>query len=81
MIVGYTFRKHVLRLRSRVAVKLNFRSYIRRMKILKSSWSGSCPSRIVTSGQLPDLSVAFYKINSLRSQLKTERIYVFKIVN
>ena len=29
-IVGYTFGNHVLRLRSRVAVKLNFRPYIRR---------------------------------------------------
>ena len=29
-IVGYSFGSHVLRLRSRVAVKLNFRPYIRR---------------------------------------------------
>ena len=29
-IVGYTFGNHVLRLRLRVAVKLNFRPYIRR---------------------------------------------------
>ena len=29
-IVGYTFGNHVLRLRLRVAVKLNFRPFIRR---------------------------------------------------
>ena len=29
-IVGYTFGNHVLRLRLRVAVKLNFRLYVRR---------------------------------------------------
>ena len=28
-IIGYTFKNHVLRLRSRVTVKLNFRLYIR----------------------------------------------------
>ena len=29
-IIGYTFRNHVLRLCLRVAVKLNFRPYVRR---------------------------------------------------
>ena len=29
-ILGYTFGNHILRLRSRVAIKLNFRPYIRR---------------------------------------------------
>ena len=33
-IIGYTFGNHILRLRLRVAVKLNFRPYIRRYTVL-----------------------------------------------
>ena len=42
-IVGYTFGNHVLRLRSRVAVKLNFRPYIRRYTSPNENFEYSYP--------------------------------------
>ena len=42
-IVGYTFGNHVLRLRSRVAVKLNFRPHIRRYTSPNENFEYSYP--------------------------------------
>ena len=42
-IVGYTFGNHVLRLRLRVAVKLNFRPYIRRYTSPNENFEYSYP--------------------------------------
>ena len=42
-IAGYTFGNHVLRLRSRVAVKLNFRPYIRRYTSPNENFKYSYP--------------------------------------
>ena len=42
-IVGYTFGNHVLRLRLRVAVKLNFRPYIRRYTSPNANFEYSYP--------------------------------------
>ena len=42
-IVGYTFGNHVLRLRSHVAVKLNFRPYIRRYTSPNENFEHSYP--------------------------------------
>ena len=42
-IVGYTFGNHVLRFRSRVAVKLNFRPYIRRYTSPNEKYEYSYP--------------------------------------
>ena len=42
-IVGWTFGNHVLRLRSRVAVKLNFRTYIRRYTSPNENFEYSYP--------------------------------------
>ena len=46
-IVGYTFGDHVLRLRSRVAVKLNFRPYIRRYTSPSENFEYSYPLNVV----------------------------------
>ena len=42
-IVGYTFENHVLRLRLGVAVKLNFRPYIRRYTSQNENFEYSYP--------------------------------------
>ena len=42
-IVGYTFGNHILRLRSRVAVKLDFRPYIRRYTSPNENFEYSYP--------------------------------------
>ena len=46
-LVGYTFRNHVLRLRLRVAVKLNFRPYIRRYTSPNENFEYSYPLSIL----------------------------------
>ena len=45
-IVGYTFGNHVLRLRLRVAVKLNFRQYIRRYTSPNEKFEYSYPLNV-----------------------------------
>ena len=46
-IVGYTFGNHVSRLRSRVAVKLNFRPYIRRYTFPNENFEYSYPLNVI----------------------------------
>ena len=50
-IVGYTFGNHVLRLRSRVAVKLNFRPYIRRYTSPNENFEYSYPLIVGLDGR------------------------------
>ena len=45
-IIEYTFGNHFLRLRSRVAVKLNFRPFIRRYTYPNENFEYSCPLNI-----------------------------------
>ena len=47
--VGYTFGNHVLRLRLRVAVKLNFRPYIRRYTSPNENFEYSYPLNDIAS--------------------------------
>ena len=47
-IVGYTFGNYVLRLRSRVSVKLNFRPYIRRYISQNEHFEYSYPLSLMT---------------------------------
>ena len=60
-IVGYTFGNHVLRLRLRVAVKLDFRPYIRRNTSLKQL---SPYSRRVKTCLHPFPAATIPKVNS-----------------
>ena len=47
-IIGYTFENHVLRLQIRVAIKLNFRPYIRRYTSPKEIFEYSYPLNDIT---------------------------------
>ena len=66
-IVGYTFGNHVLRLRLLVAVKLNFRPYIRRYTSPNENFEYSYPLNMSNRNNYP------------RAFLKKQKRYCYRI--
>ena len=67
-IVGYTFGNHVLRLRSRIAVKLNFRPYIRRYTSPNVNFEYSYPLNKFLTQKLLKQDYRYHKLRKTVSK-------------